>query len=117
MQIGSGKLQRCQNWHGEAAHSSEPTPRFSGGLVTRGARAARFFTPFVTHEFAVTKTETETEAAFMMFNVVESGKAQNMLPILNFFDIRFKNLVTKSTAEGQAAYMLYNVMSSGLCSI
>ena len=24
----------------------------------------------------VTKTETETEAAFMMFNVVESGKAQ-----------------------------------------
>ena len=33
----------------------------------------------------VTKTETETEAAFMMFNVVESGKAQKKtLPILGF---------------------------------
>ena len=26
----------------------------------------------------------------MMFNVVESGKAQNVLPILNFFDIRLE---------------------------
>jgi len=55
----------------------------------------------------------------MMFNVVESGKAQKLMPILSFCEIRLhvefmNNLVTKSTTEGQAAYMLYNVVASGI---
>ena len=67
----------------------------------------------------VTKTETETEAAFMMFNVVESGKAQKkrtdswLITLNTSLDLSINYLVSKSTAEGQAAFMLYNVGASG----
>ena len=67
--------------------------------------------------FVVTKTETETEAAFMMFNVVESGKAQKKNRFSSSYSqvqLRFKYSVTKSTTEGQAAFMLYNVGASGI---
>ena len=68
----------------------------------------------------VTKTETETEAAFMMFNVVESGTAQKktyrFLAFYSKFSLDFSinYSVSKSTTEGQAAFMLYNVGASGI---